>query len=126
MISDVEFIPEFFDKKLDIDTSGNHIALKAVGLDTFESYSINSPANARETSSKLLGENGVLGEIDCISSNWLPKIAASINRIDSELGNAESKLFNQEIALGRIISSDMALESTNQAKQMLKMDRFVH
>ena len=122
VISDVEFIPEFFDKNLDVDTSGNHIALKAVGLDTLESYSINSTANARKTLNKLLGENGVSGEIQCVSSNWLPKIAASINRIDSELGNAESKIFNQEIALGRITSSDMALESTNQAKQMLKMD----
>lgn len=108
VISEVEFIPEFFDKKLDVDVSGNQISLKAVGLDTLESFSVDSPGNARKTFSKLLGENGVSGEIECISSNWLPTIAASINRIDSELDNAELKVFNQEIALGRITSSDMA------------------
>jgi hypothetical protein len=36
VISDVEFVPKFFDQYLDIDTSGNQVAIKAVGFETFE------------------------------------------------------------------------------------------
>ena len=64
----------------------------------------------------------MMGEIECIGGNWLPKIASAINRIDSEILAAESNTLSNEIALGRIVGSDMALETTNHAKQMLKMD----
>ncbi len=122
VISDVKFEPIFFDKQLDTDTSGNQIALKAVGFETFENFSIDSSSNAKETSDKLLGVGKIMGEIECIGANWLPKIASAINRIDSEILAAESNSLGNEIALGRIVGSDMALETTNHAKQMLKMD----
>jgi flagellin-like hook-associated protein FlgL len=122
VISDVEFIPKFFGKSIDIDHEGNQVELDAIGLETFANFSIESSRDARLTSNKLLGDGDIMGEVECLSANWLPKIAASINRIDSELDDAESKSFNQEIALGRIVDSDMALEVTNHAKQILKMD----
>ncbi len=122
VISDVEFVPKFFDQKLDINTSSNQIALKAVGFETFENFSIDSSANAKKVSDKLLGMSEIMGEIECIGANWLPKIASAINRIDSELSAKESNFLKNEIALGRIVGSDMALETTNHAKQMLKMD----
>ena len=118
----VEFVPKFFDKQLDIDTSGNQVALKAVGFETFENFSIDSSSNAKETSDKLLGMGDMMGEIECIGGNWLPKIASAINRIDSEIAFAESNSLQSEIALGRIVDPDVALETTNHAKQMLKMD----
>lgn len=118
----IEFIPKFFDKQLDIDTSGNQVALKAVGFETFENFSIDSSSDAKKTSDKLLGMGGMMGEIECIGGNWLPKIASAINRIDSEILATESNTLGNEIALGRIVGSDMALETTNHAKQMLKMD----
>ena len=122
VISDVKFEPTFFDKHLDIDTSGNQVALKAVGFETFENFSIDSSSNAKMTSDKLLGTGDMMGEIECIGANWLAKIASAINRLDSEIMAAESNSLSNEIALGRIVGSDMALETTNQAKQMLKMD----
>ena len=122
VISDVKFEPIFFDKQLDIDTAGNQIALKAVGFETFENFSIDSSSSAKQTSDHLLGMGGMMGEIECIGANWLPKIASAINRIDSEILAAESNSLGSEIALGRIVGSDMALETTNHAKQMLKMD----
>jgi flagellin-like hook-associated protein FlgL len=122
VISDVEFVPKFFDKQLDIDTSGNQVALKAVGFETFENFSIDSSSDAKKTSDKLLGKGDMMGEIECIGANWLPKIASAINRIDSEILAAESNTLGNEIALGRIVGSDMALATTNHAKQMLKMD----
>ena len=118
----IEFVPKFFDKQLDIDTSGNHVALKAVGFEAFENFSIDSSSDAKKTYDKLLGKGGMMGEIECIGGNWLPKIASAINRIDSEILAAESNTLGNEIALGRIVGSDMALETTNHAKQMLKMD----
>jgi flagellin-like hook-associated protein FlgL len=118
----IEFEPKFFDKQLDIDTSGNQVALKAVGFETFENFSIDSSSDAKKTSDKLLGMGDMMGEIECIGGNWLPKIASAINRIDSEILAAESNTLSNEIALGRIVGSDMALETTNHAKQMLKMD----
>jgi flagellin-like hook-associated protein FlgL len=122
VISDVEFVPKFFDQHLDIDTSGNQVAIKAVGFDTFEDFSIDSSANAKRTSDKLLGVGEMMGESECIGTNWLPKIASAINRIDSELAAMSSSSLSHEIALGRIVDSDIALETTNHAKQMLKMD----
>jgi flagellin-like hook-associated protein FlgL len=118
----IEFVPKFFDKQLDIDTSGNQVALKAVGFETFENFSIGSSSDAKKTSDKLLGMGDMMGEIECIGGNWLPKIASAINRIDSEVLAAESNTLSNEIALGRIVGSDMALETTKHAKQMLKMD----
>jgi hypothetical protein len=118
----IEFVPKFFDKQLDIDSSGNQVALKAVGFETFENFSIDSSSDAKKTSDKLLGKGDMMGEIECIGGNWLPKIASAINRIDSEIIAAESNTLGNEIALGRIVGSDMALETTNHAKQMLKMD----
>ena len=118
----VEFVPKFFDKQLDIDTSGNQVALKAVGFENFETFSIDSSSNAKETSDKLLGTGSMMGEIECIGTNWLSKIASAINRIDSEIAYAESNSLQSEIALGRIVDPDVALETTNHAKQMLKMD----
>jgi flagellin-like hook-associated protein FlgL len=118
----IEFVPKFFDKQLDIDSSGNQVALKAVGFETFENFSIDSSSNAKKTSDKLLGIGEMMGEIDCVGGNWLPKIASAINRIDSEILAAESNSLGNEVALGRIVGSDMALETTNHAKQMLKMD----
>ena len=102
--------------------AGNQVALKAVGFETFENFSIDSLSSAKETSDKLLGKGEMMGEIECIGTNWLAKIASAINRIDSEILAAESNSLSNEIALGRIVSSDMALETTNHAKQMLKMD----
>jgi len=64
----------------------------------------------------------MMGESDCIGVNWLPKIASAINRIDSELAAMSTSSLSHEIALGRIVDSDIALETTNHAKQMLKMD----
>ena len=122
VISDVKFEPTFFDKQLDIDSSGNQVALKAVGFETFENFSIDSSSDAKKTSDKLLGMGSMMGEIECIGANWLPKIASAINRIDSEILAAESNSLGKEIALGRIVGSDMALETTNHAKQMLKMN----
>jgi flagellin-like hook-associated protein FlgL len=121
-VQGVEFMPAFFDKQLDIDSSGNQIALRAVGFETFEKFSIDSSSDAKKTSDKLLGMGNMMGEIECIGGNWLPKIASAINRIDSEILAAESNTLSNEIALGRIVGSDMALETTNHAKQMLKMD----
>ena len=91
-------------------------------FETFENFSIDSSSSAKKTSQKLLGMGEMMGEIECIGANWLPKIASAINRIDSEILAAESNSLGSEIALGRIVGSDMALESTNHAKQMLKMD----
>ena len=122
VISDVEFVPKFFDQYLDIDTSGNQVAIKAVGFETFEDFSIDSSANAKKTSDKLLGVGEIMGESECVGTNWLPKIASAINRIDSELAAMSSSSLSHEIALGRIVDSDIALETTNHAKQMLKMD----
>ena len=122
VISDVEFVPKFFDQNLDIDTTGNQVVIKAVGFDTFEDFSIDSSANAKRTSEKLLGAGEMMGESECIGTNWLPKIASAINRIDSELAAMSSSSLSHEIALGRIVDSDLALETTNHAKQMLKMD----
>jgi hypothetical protein len=122
VISDVKFVPIFFDKQLDIDSVGNQVALKAVGIEDFESFSIDSSSNAKTTSDKLLGVGSMMGEIECIGANWLPKIASAINRIDSELSAKQSSSLSHKIALGRIIDSNVALETTSQAKQMLKMD----
>ena len=122
VISDVEFAPKFFDQYLDIDNSGNQVAIKAVGFETFEDFSIDSSANAKKTTERLLGTDEMMGESDCIGVNWLPKIASAINRIDSELAAMSTSSLSHEIALGRIVDSDIALETTNHAKQMLKMD----
>lgn len=122
VISDVEFVPKFFDQYLDIDTSGNQIAIKAVGFETFDGFSIDSSANAKKTTDKLFGVGDMMGESECVGTNWLPKIASAINRIDSELAAMSSSSLSHEIALGRIVDSDIALETTNHAKQMLKMD----
>lgn len=122
VISDVKFEPTFFDKQLDIDSVGNQVALKAVGIEDFENFSIDSSSNAKKTSDKLLGVGSMMGEIECIGANWLPKIASAINRIDSELSAKQSSSLSHKIALGRIVDSNVALETTSQAKQMLKMD----
>jgi flagellin-like hook-associated protein FlgL len=57
-----------------------------------------------------------MGESECVGTNWLPKIASAINRIDSELAAMDSSSLSQEIALGRIVDSDIALRTTNHAK----------
>ena len=122
VISDVKFEPTFFDKELDIDISVNQLALKAVGFDTFKNFTVDSSTNAKKTSDKLLGAGEMMGEIECVGANWLPKIASAINRIDSEISAAEVSSLGKEIALGRITDSDIALETTYKTKQLLKME----
>lgn len=121
-VSDIKFSPKYFDTQIDIDGSGNQVSLKAVGIETFEDFSIDSSESAQKTSDKLLGNGAMMGEIECIGGNWLPKIASAINRIDSEISAAEKSSIESKIALGRITDSDIASETTSQAKKMLKMD----
>lgn len=119
VISDVEFVPKFFDTNVDIDGTGNQVTLKAIGVETFENFSIDTPAGAKVLSDKLLGKNGHTSELDCIGHNWLPKIAASINRVDSEIENANLKTNNYSIALGRIEGSDIARDVTDNARGLI-------
>ena len=42
-VSNIQFSPKFFDTNVKIDDTGNQISLKAVGIETFEGLSIDSP-----------------------------------------------------------------------------------
>ena len=61
-----------------------------------------------------------MGELDCLGQNWLPKIAASINRIESELSESNLENVSKSLALSRIIDSDMAKDTTDHAKSLLR------
>ena len=87
-----------------------------------EQFSVDSVSEARKTSEKLVGTTDSVGKLECLSGTWLSKIASSINRIDSELSPKESSPPNNEIAMGRIVDSDMTADTTNHPKQKLKME----
>ena len=118
-VSNIQFSPKFFDTNVKIDDTGNQISLKAVGIETFEGLSIDSPEGVQLVSNKLLGKNGEMGELNCIGENWLPKIAAAINRFDSEINDSNLKLTNKSLALGRIEGSDMARTATVHARRLI-------
>ena len=120
VVSNVEVTPKFFDKEVPVDDSGNKLSLKAVGIETFEEFSIASQTEAKLTSEKLIGSDQIMGELNCIGQNWLPKIAASINRIESELSESGLKNVSKSLALSRIIDPDMAKDTTDHAKSLLR------
>ena len=122
LISDIEFKPQFFVTQLDTNATGDQIYLIAFGVETLEQFSVDSVSEANKTSEKLVGTTDSVGELECLSGTWLSKIASSINRIDSELSPKESSPPNNEIALGRIVDSDMTADTTNYLTQKLKME----
>ena len=102
VVSNVEFTQNFSTQRYKLMLQVINFLLKAVGIETFDEYSIASQAEAKLTSEKLIGSGQIMGELDCLGQNWLPKIAASINRFDSELSKSNLKNVSKSLALSRI------------------------
>ena len=71
---------------------------------------VTTQSNARSTMNKMLTHSQTAKE-------YLATIGASINRLSSTIKNLSASAVNTEVAFGRVVDADYALETINFAKQ---------